>query len=83
MFSRQVSGAPTLPPWGHEPKERANSQDTIVRSLVEKRWPVTVGAIERSLRENVIHDRRANLKNFKRVEHLLTLAQLRQMGPHW
>jgi hypothetical protein len=30
--------------------------------------------------KNAIHDRRANPKNFKRVEHLLLLARLRQMG---
>jgi hypothetical protein len=59
-----------------------SNEAAIVRSLVEKHWPVTVGAIERPLREmkNAIYDRRANLKNLQRVEHLLTLAQLRQMG---
>lgn len=58
------------------------NEDAIVRSLVESHWPVTVGAIERPLREmkNAIYDRRANFKNLQRVEHLLTLAQLRQMG---
>ena len=59
-----------------------NSQNAIARSLVEKHWPVTVGAIERPLREmkTAIYDRRANLKNLRRVEHLLLLAQLRQTG---
>jgi hypothetical protein len=58
------------------------NENAIVRSLVEKHWPVTVGAIERPLREmkTAIYDRRANLKNLARVEHLLMLAQLRQMG---
>jgi len=58
------------------------NEDAIVRSLIEKHWPVTSGAIERPLREikNTIYDRRANLKNLDRVQHLLTLAQLRQMG---
>lgn len=59
-----------------------NNEGAIVRSLVEKHWPVTVGAIERPLREtkNAIYDRRANFKNLRRVEHLLVLAQLHQMG---
>lgn len=57
------------------------NEDAIARSLVERHWPATTGSIERPLREmkNAIYDRRANLKNFNRVEHLLLLAQLRQM----
>ena len=56
--------------------------DAIARSLVEQHWPVSVGALERALRDikNSIYDRRANLKNMQRVGHLLVLAQLHQMG---
>ena len=58
------------------------NEEAIARSMVEKHWPVTVGAIERPLRvmKNAIYDRRANLKNLARIEHLLILAQLQQMG---
>jgi hypothetical protein len=56
--------------------------DAITRSLAEAHWPVSVGVIERPLREikNAIYDRRVNLKNMERLGHLLVLAQLHQMG---
>lgn len=59
-----------------------DNEEAIARSMYEKHWPVTTGAIERPLRvmKNAIYDRRANLKNLARIEHLLTLAQLYQMG---
>lgn len=58
------------------------NEDDIARTLVERHWPATAGAIERPLREmkNAIYDRRANLKNLDRVGHLLLLTQLHQMG---
>jgi hypothetical protein len=43
---------------------------------------VTAGATEQPLgaMKNAIYDRRGNFKNMQRVEHLLTLAQLKRMG---
>jgi len=66
--------------WARLGRWLAANEYAIVRSLYEKHWPATSGAIERPLREmkNAIYDRRANLKNFARVEHLLILAQLEQ-----
>lgn len=60
----------------------AKHEDDIARGLVENHWPVSIGAIERPLREvkNAIYDRRANIKNLDRLTDLLVLHQLQQMG---
>jgi hypothetical protein len=54
----------------------------IARSLVERHWPVSAGAIERPLRElkNSLYDRRYALRNLDRLNCLLVLYQLHQMG---
>lgn len=54
----------------------------IARSLVERHWPVSAGAIEMPLRElkNSLYDRRYSLRNLDRLNCLLVLYQLHQMG---
>lgn len=53
-------------------------QSEIVQSLVEWHWPVSIGALERALRtvKDVLYDRRYNLKNMERLQHLLYLIHL-------
>lgn len=53
-------------------------QSKIVQSLVEWHWPVSIGALERALRtvKDALFDRRYNLKNMERLQHLLYLIHL-------
>lgn len=69
---RQITGVKKLKKW------LANNHSTVVRSLVEWHWPVSVGALERALKEvkAALYYRRYNLRNMDRLQDLLTLLQL-------
>ena len=60
----------------------ADNEAHIAQNLAEKHWPVTVGSLEQPLRriKNSIHDRRHSLRSLDRLQSLLLLMQLEQMG---
>lgn len=60
-----------------------DAHDDIDRSLEKKHHPLSTGALEKPLRvevKNALYDRRHLIKNLDRLDHLLTLMQLRQLG---
>jgi hypothetical protein len=76
MTSRQRNALGKLERWLRD------NEDHIAQSLVENHWPVTVGSLEQPLRvvKSAIFDRRASLRNMDRLNDLLKLIQLKQMG---
>lgn len=59
------------------------AHEDIDRSLNTEHAPLSTGALEKPLRvevKNALYDRRHLIKNLDRLDHLLTLMQLRQMG---